>query len=207
MGKGQKQIQQTATQRSTEQYAVGKQGQQDLQNNPDFKARQARVAERRAAIDAGDLANAKDFMSNKAKVAERMRGREARTNLTKTGVAGLASNYANPTQIALADQLYKDEFARDSAAQTEADARDYISQTEAMETDIINTGLGISSNVMNAGFGTANNNLQMAAQVAASRASILPSILGAAIQGGAAVATGSNWFQRGAGAGAAGAPG
>jgi hypothetical protein len=118
--------------------------------------------------------------------------------LAQTGIAGLASNYADPTQIALADKMNKDEFARDSAAQTESDAKDYIANTENMEQNLIGTETGVDSSIMNSAWGNANANLQTAAQIAASRASILPSILGSAIQGAAGIATGSNWFQRAA---------
>ena len=197
-------MQQTATNRSNEQYAVGKQAQVDLKNNPDFQARKARVAARRASIDAGDLANAKDFVSNRAAVDERKRARDAKANLVKTGVAGIASNYADPTAVALAEKAYEDEWARDSAAQTEFDAKEYMAQTDAMESDIINTGINIDSGIMNAGFGNASTNLQMASQIAAQRASVLPSILGSVISGAAGVAAGSNWFQRGAGAASGG---
>lgn len=129
-------------------------------------------------------------------MAEREQQRETKQNLTDTGVAGLASNYADPTQIALAKQLNKDEFARDSAAQTEADAKEYIGQTAAMESDIIQSDANIESGIQGTAFGTASNNLQLASQIAAQRASILPGIIGAALGAAGSVATGSNWFQR-----------
>jgi len=175
-------------------------------DNPELKARKARVAERRNAIDTGTISDAKDFISNRAAVAERERSREAKMNVTDTGVAGLAANFANPTQIALAKQLYKDEFARDSAAQTETDAKNYMDETDAMERDIISTTLGIDSGIMGTSFGVSQSNQQLAAQIAAQRASVFPSILGAAIGAGAGMITQSNWFS-GAARAAGGASG
>lgn len=195
MGKGQGRIQREAEQRSRQEYTDGQAAKQRMLNNPELKARKARVAERRKAIDAGDLANAKDFISNRSAVAERERARETRMNITDTGVAGLAANYADPTQIALAKKLYKDEFARDSAAQTEVDARNYIDETDAMERDIISTELGIDSGVMNTSFGVSQSNQTLAAQIAAQRASVVPGIIGSALGEGAGILTQSNWFQ------------
>lgn len=196
MGKGQKAIQQTATTRSAEQYAAGNDAAKRLVDSPELSALKDRVHTRRAAIDAGDLRGAKDFVGNSANTAAREQDRELKANLTKTGVAGLASNYADPTAVALADQANKDEFARDSAAQNEADAKDYIGQTENMESGIINTETGRDTAIMGNAWGNANSNLNTAAQVAAARSSILPSVLGSVIQGTAGVVEGSNWFQK-----------
>lgn len=195
MGKGQRQLQTTATQQSKEQFAAGTAAQNRMINSPERIARKKLVGDRRSAINAGDLRSAKDFVSNSARVAEREQQRETKQNLTDTGIAGLASNYADPTQIALAKQMNKDEFARDSAAQTEADAKEYIGQTDAMESDIINSDANIESGIMGTAFGTASSNLNLASQIAAQRASILPGILGAALGAGASIAAGSNWFK------------
>jgi hypothetical protein len=200
MPKGQKRIQQTAETRSAEQYQTGTDAAHRIENNPEVAARRALVQKRRGYIDAGKIGDAEDFVSNRAAIAQRAEQRDMRSNLASTGIAGLASNYADPTQVALADKTNKDEFARDSAATAEDDARKYISDTENMETGLINTELGADQSVMNSAWGSANSNLATAAQVAAARASIMPSILGAAIQGGAAIAAGGNWFQHGAGA-------
>lgn len=204
MSKGQKAIQDTATQRSTAEYNAGVDARNRLRNDPALLARRALVASRRAAINAGDLRNAKDFIGNSANTAAQESQREAKSNLADTGIAGLAENYADPTRIALSKQVQKDEFARDSAAQTESDAKDYINQTSAMESDLIQTDANIESGVMNTAFGTSQSNLQLAAQIAASRSSVLPSILGAAIGGATSIATGGNWFQRTAGGGGGG---
>lgn len=202
MGKGQKQLQQQATTQSQQQYQTGTQAQQALlAGSPEFNAYKTRVASRRAAIDTGTLAQAKDFISNSANVAAREQQRETKANLTKSGVAGLASNYADPNQIVLADKMNKDEFARDSAAQTEADANQYIGDTTAQEQDIINKEIGVDTSVMNTALGTSTSNLQLASQIAASRASILPSIIGSALGGASSIIAGGNWFQRGAGGG------
>jgi hypothetical protein len=198
MSKGQKQLQTTATNRSAEQYQAGTAASQRLQDNPEIAQRRALVQKRRGYIDSGTIGDAADFVSNRAAIANREQQRENKSNLAQTGIAGLASNYADPTQIALADKMNKDEFARDSAAQTESDAKDYIANTENMEQNLIGTETGVDSSIMNSAWGNANANLQTAAQIAASRASILPSILGSAIQGAAGIATGSNWFQRAA---------
>lgn len=200
IAKGQKRIQDQAETRSSQQYQDAQAAKQRLLDNPELKARRLRVADRRKAIDSGTIADAKDFISNRAAVAERERSREARSNITDTGVAGLAANYANPTQIALAKQLNKDEFARDSAAQTETDAQNYMNETDAMERDIISTDLGINSGIMGTSFGVSQNNQQLAAQIAAQRASIVPGIIGAAIGGATGILTQSNWFNRGSGA-------
>lgn len=172
-------------------------------NDPELAARKLRVADRRKAIDSGTIADAKDFISNRSAVAERERAREAKQNITDTGVAGLAANYANPTQIALSKQLNKDEFARDSAAQTESDAKNYMDETDAMERDLISTDEGINSGIMNTGFGVSQSNQQLAAQIAAQRASVIPGIIGSAIGGATGILTQSNWFNRvGGGTGA-----
>ena len=128
-------------------------------------------------------------------VAKRAEEYKARLNLTKTGIAGLASNYADPTQVALANKVYEDEFARDSAGQTEDDARNYIGETRAMENDLIQTQIGVDSGVMNSAYGVSQGNQQLAAQIAAQRASILPGILSGVIGGAALVAAGSSWFR------------
>ncbi len=196
IGKGQKQIQQTATTQSQEQYRTGVDAQNRLRNDPQLAARKALVEGRRGAINSGDLRNQKDFVSNAANVAERKRQRDMRANVMKGGVAGLASNYADPTQVALAEKAYSDEFERDSASQTHADLNQYMSETTAMETDLINHNAQIESGIMGTAFGTANNNLQLASQIAAQRASVLPGILGAAIGGASSMLTGSNWFNK-----------
>lgn len=204
MAKGQKRIQTTAETRSAQQYDAGNQASQRLQNNPEIAARRARIQKRRGYIDAGKIADAEDFVSNRAAIAKRSEQRDMRANLASTGIAGLAANYADPTQVALADKANKDEFARDSAAQTEQDAKEYMSETNAMEQDLINTETGVDSSIMSNAWGNSNANLQTAAQVAASRASIMPAILGSIISAGASVATQGNWFNRGASAGAGG---
>jgi hypothetical protein len=194
MGKGQKRIQTAAENRSAEQHTIGTQASEAAKAA--VAARKLQVGKRRAAIDAGTIGDQKDFVSNRAAVAERARQRDTRANLTKTGIAGLASNYADPTQIALADQANKDEFARDSAAQTESDAADYINQTNAMEENTFNAEVGTDMGVMNSAWGNSQNNLGLAAQIAASRASVVPGLIGAAIGAGTQVAAGSNWFQK-----------
>ena len=197
MGKGQKQLQNTATQRSNEQHQVGIEAQRRLvTGSPEFQARKTRVADRRAAINSGDLRNAKDFIGNSAQTAKREEERQTRANLTSTGVAGLASNYADPTRIAMMEKMNKDEFARDSAAQNEENARQYMTETDAMESDVIQTDIGVNNGIMSSAFGTAQSNLQMASQIAASRASIAPAIIGAIAGGAAQAATGSNWFNK-----------
>jgi hypothetical protein len=206
MAKGQKNLQDTATKRSAEQHQTGTQAAQRLQNNELVHQRRARVQKRRGMIDSGRIADAEDFISNRAAVAKRMEQRDMRSNLTSTGVAGLASNYADPTQIALADKANRDEFARDAAAEAEDDARRYMAETNQMESDQIATETGIDQSIMGNAWNSANQNMDTAARIAASRASILPSILGAAIQGGMAVATQGNWFNKASGGTAPGAP-
>lgn len=199
MGKGQKALQETATTRSNEQYQSAQDAKNRLINNQtlmDFKTRQAA---RRHAIETGQIADAKDFISNRAAVANRLEQYKTKANLTKTGIAGLASNYTNPNQIALANRLYEDEFARDSAAQAEADAKDYIAQTDANDQSIIALEQGRDAGIMNSSFGFAQNSMSQASQIAAQRASVLPSIIGSAISTGAGIITQSNWFNRGGG--------
>ena len=200
MGKGQKKLQQQSTARTDEQHRAGVEARERLRNDPALAERRALVSQRRSAINAGDLRNQKDFISNSANVAERKRQRDMRANLAKTGIAGLASNYADPTQIALAERANSDEWERDSAAQTHADMNAYIGQTEAMEADLINHNAQIESGIMTAAFGNSVQNMNLAAQIAAQRASIAPAIIGAAIGGASRIATA--WFNPAAAAGA-----
>lgn len=195
MGKGQKELQTKATQRSDEQYATGNAASKRLTDgSEEFKKRKELVARRRKAIDTGTLAEQSDFIGNRANTAERERQRSLRANTLQTGVAGLASNYADPTQIALAEKANKDEFARDSAAQNEADAAAYMAETMGMEDQLINQQIGIDQNMMSSAWGNSNNNMQLASQIAAQRASIMPAILGGAIQAGASMA--GAWFSK-----------
>ena len=191
MPKKQKELQQQATQRSDQQYAVGQQAQQRLiEGTPEMKADQQRVAERVATRNSGDYSNAKDFFSNKDRLAEQKRERDNVLSLNPTGASAIAMQYANPTQIALSQKIADDEFARDQTAQTEQDIRDYNSQTDAMEQNIINRQIGINSDIMGTGFSQANINQDRAAQIAAQRASFLSNMVGMALGGFSSLATG-----------------
>lgn len=192
MAKGQGRIQQSAETRSAQEYQATQQARENQRNNPILQARAARVAARRKAIELGTVADDPEFMSNKAAVAQREQQRQNRANLTSTGVAGLASNYANPTLVALNEKARKDEFARDSAYQAHADLAGYMAETNALESDVQNTQLGIEGNIMAQAGGMSMSNQQLAAQIAAQRASIAPALIGAAIGGAAQVA--SAWF-------------
>lgn len=208
MGKGQKELQNTATQRSAEQYKAGQDATQRLiTGSPEEQARRKLIADRRHAIDTGTIAQARDFIGNQANTAERERQRQLRSSTAKTGIAGLASNYADPNQIALADQANKDEFARDSAAQNEADAQNYINQTTAMEDQTIGQQIGINQGIAGNAYGNSNSQIGLASQIAAQRASVLPSIIGAAISGAAGIASAgaTSWFKPAAAAAQAGA--
>jgi hypothetical protein len=194
MGSGQKRIQTTAENRSEEQWRRGVEAQERALNDPVFKARQARALSRQKSIKEGTLAENKEFRSNAAGVAERNRQYDARTNLANSGIAGLASNYADPNMVANAARQRKDEWTRDSAAQTEADANEFIRETDAMDRDNIAHAAAINSGIMNSAFGVSQNQQQTAAQIAATRASILPGMLGAVL--GTAGQVGSAWFAR-----------
>lgn len=211
MGKGQKELQNTATQRSAEQHQSGNDARNRLiTGSPDFQAREQLIKDRRNAINTGTIADAKDFIGNRANTAARERDRALKAGVAKTGVAGLASNYADPTKIALADQANKDEFARDSAAQNESDAANYINQTIGMEDQAIGQQIGVDQNIMGNAYGNSNSQLGLASQIAAQRASVLPSIIGAAVPVAAGIASagmssGGSWFSRGASGGGGGA--
>ena len=199
MAKGQKELQQKADQRSDQQFATATEAQKRLvDGSPEFQAKKAQVAERRKSVDSGTIAERSDFIGNKSFVAERNAQREAKANLAKSGVAGLASNYANPTQIALAKQVIDDEWARDSATQQEQDALNYINETNAMENDIINAEANADASVMNSAFGVSQAQQDLAARISASRSSVLPAILGAFAGGVSLVATAGTgaWFNR-----------
>lgn len=200
MAKNQKRIQQQQEQRSQQQYDTGLSAQKRLiDGSPEFQARQAQLAARNNYIQTGTIADDKNFVSNKDAVAERAMQFERRQNLTDTGIAGLAANYTNPTQIALAKQMSKDEFGRDSAAQTSADAKQYINDTRSMEDNIINQKIGIDSGIMGTAFGASQSQIQLAAQIASQRASVLPGILGMALGAAGQVASGGmagGWFAR-----------
>lgn len=196
MAKGQKKIQEDAQRRSAAEYQEFKDSRTRLLNNEMAAERRNLIKNRKAAIDTGTIGDMKDFRSNRANVAERKRQRDARVNLTKTGIAGLASNYADPTQVALAAKMNDDEFARDSAGQTEADANAYIAETRAMEDQMIQYDAGNEYAIMGHSRADSMDNIRLAAQIASTRASVVPSIIGAAIQGVAGIATHGNWFQR-----------
>lgn len=192
MAKGQGRIQNTSEQRSAQEYQATQEARNNQRNNPILKAREARVAARRKAIELGTVADDPEFMSNKSAVAQREQQRRNRANLTSTGVGGLASNYANPTMVAMQEKALKDQFSRDSAYQAHADLAGYMAETNAMEADVQNTQLGIEGNIMAQAGGMSMSNQQLAAQIAAQRASIAPALIGAAIGGAAQVA--SAWF-------------
>lgn len=189
MAKGQESQQKKAEQRSDEQYADGRAAtQRQVAGSPELNARKQLVSDRNKAITSGTISESPDFLSNKAAVAKRAEDYKARLNLTKTGIAGMASNYADPTQVALANKVYEDEFARDSAAQAEDDARNHIAETRAMENDLIQTQINVNSGIMNSAYGVSQSQQQLAAQIASQR-NILPAIIGAAISGASSVAT------------------
>ncbi len=197
MAKGQKKIQDQQTQRSEEQYDTGRAAQKRLvDGSPEFQARKARVGKRRGYIESGTIADDADFASNKQAVAERAEQFGRRQNLLDTGVAGLAANFADPTQVSLAKEAGKEEFGRDSAAQAQEDANNYRRETDAMENDLINTQINVDSGVMGNAFGTSQSQIQLASQIAAQRSSVLPSIIGMALGAGAQVAAGSGWFTK-----------
>lgn len=154
------------------------------------------MAHRRNSVETGTIADQADFVHNRTFLADQNAQREAKANLAKSGVAGLAENYADPTQIALAKRVIEDEWARDAASAAEEEAGNYIKETDAMENDLINTQINTDSNVMGSAFGVSQNQQQVAAQIAASRASVLPSILGMALGAGAQIATGAGWFSK-----------
>lgn len=190
IAKGQKQLQDDATQRSKEQYTVGKQAQQNLiTGTPEMQADQQRVATRRATINSGDYLNAKDFYGNKDRVAEQQKIRDNVKSLTPTGAGALALPYANSTQIALADKVSNSEFARDQAAQNEQDIRDYNAQTDAMEQNLINRQIGVNQSVMGEGFQQANVNQDRAAQIARDRSASMMQMVGMALGGFSSLAT------------------
>lgn len=141
-------------------------------------------------IEDGTYANSADFLSNKDAVAQRKGVYDATASLKPTGLGALAMNQVDPRAVADQERVRSDEFARDSALQAQADKRGYIQQTEAQESDIIGKRLGVDSTIMGAAFGQSNYNQSLAAQIAASRASILPSIVGGAISGASTIAGG-----------------
>lgn len=171
-----------------------------LEGSPEFKAYQARVAKRRQAIDTGTFANSADFLSNKDAVAQRKATYDATASLKPTGLGALALNKVNPAAVADQERVRRDEFARDSAMQAESDKRGFIGETNAMESDIIGKKLGVDTTIMGAAFGQSNYNQSLAAQIAAQRASVLPSIVGGAISG----VTGMFSFGAGGGGGGGG---
>lgn len=181
MGKQQKEIQQTATSRSDQQYNDAQAAKDRMLNSPEMKAYAARTAKRRTAIDTGTFANAADFLSNKDAVAQRKATYDATASLKPTGLGALALNKVNPAAVADQARVRTDEFARDSALQAESDKRGFIGETQAMESDILGKKLGVDSTIMGASFGQSNYNSSLAAQIAAQRASVLPSIIGGAL--------------------------
>lgn len=190
MAKGQAKLQETATQQSKQQYAIGSQAQQNLiTGTPEMNADQERVAYRRGKINTGDYSNAKDFYGNKDRLAEQQTIRDNVKSLTPTGAGGMALPYANATQIALADKVSNDEFGRDQAAQNEQDIRDYAAQTDAMEQNIINRQIGVNQAVMGEGFNQSNTNFNNAANIAAQRSASMMQMVGMALGGFSSLAT------------------
>lgn len=182
MAKGQKALQTTATTRDAEQYGTAKEAQSRLvEGSQEFKDYSARTADRRKTIEDGTFAESKDFLSNRDAVAARKSQRDASLNMADTGFGALGARYADPNQLAITNAITKDEFARDSAMQAEADKRAFVGQTEAQENDVVNKRIGVDSSVMSAGFNQANYNFSQAAQIAATRASLVPGLIGAAL--------------------------
>lgn len=149
-----------------------------------------RIAARRKAIDAKDFDNAPDFIGNKHIAAERNKVLENTANLTQTGIAGLASSYANPDTVAMAAKLLKDRMAQTTGGQWEGDVNQYIQQTGAQETDLANADAGMFTNFYNTETQRAHNNQQIWTQIAMQRAAVLPSLIGAGIGGVAGMFTG-----------------
>ena len=190
MAKGQKELQKQATDRSNEQYAVGKTAQQNLiTGTPEMQADTARINARRATINSGDYANAKDFVSNKDRLTEQNKVRQNALSLAPTGAGAIAMKYANPNQIALGQKISDNEFAQAQSAQAEDDVRQYMSQTDAESQNLINRQIGFNQGIMGEGFQQGNYNLQQASQIAAQRSQAMYSMIGAALGGFASFAT------------------
>ena len=204
MPKGQKQLQDQSTQRSNQQYDTGREAQlRLLEGSPEFQAYQSRTADMRKTIDNGAFADSKNFLSNRDAVAKRMAQRDGTLNMARTGAGALGAAYVNPKQLADQDNLSRDEFARDSALQAEEDKRNFINQTNMQEQDIIGKRIGVDTTVMGGAFGQSNYNFSQAAQIAASRASVLPSLIGMGLQGASMFFNPAGGLMKGMGGGGA----
>lgn len=188
MAKGQKALQNTAKARDKENYETARQAQQRLvDGSPEFKAFADRTAGRQKTIDDGTFADSKEFLSNRDAVAARASQRNAAVNMADTGYGAVGARFADPNQLAITNAIMKDEFARDSAMQAESDKRGFIAQTEQQQNDVVNKKIGIDSNVMASGFNQSNYNFSQAAQIASTRASLVPGLIGAAVGGASSV--------------------
>jgi hypothetical protein len=187
LGKGQKELQKTATEQSKQDLVTAKAASDRLINNPQLKALEERTAADRTAIDNGTFQNSSRFSSNRDAVAQRIAQRNGSMSLARTGFGALGARYADPNQLAQQDNILRDENARDIALQAEEDARTFKNQTYLNEDNLINKRVGIDSGIMATAYGQSNYNFSQAAQIASQRASILPGILGAAISGAATV--------------------
>lgn len=185
MAKGQKKLQDQATQRSNEQYASGQQAQNDLRNSPEVAAWQARVKGMRDTINSGNYLNDKNFASNKSRLIDQKNQRESMLSLNPSGAGAMALSNANPNEVAQQRMIADDAFARDQTAQTEQDVRDFRANTDAQEGAIIDYKTGVNTNLMNTGYSNANQNWSNAFQVSQARAANNPwrQAMGAAIQG------------------------
>lgn len=184
MAKGQKKLQETATARDKEDRESATAARERLiDGSPEFKAFADRTTANRKTIDEGTFADSKDFLSNRDAVAARTSQRKAQINMADTGYGAVGARYADPNQLAITNAIMDDEFARDSAMQAESDKRDFITQNKMDQSDVVNKKIGVDSTVMGSGFNQSNYNFGQAAQIASSRASLVPGLIGTAIGG------------------------
>lgn len=142
-----------------------------------------RINARRKSIDNKDYANNTDFINNTSIAAQANQQIQNQANLQDTGIAGLASSYADPTQVAMGARLIKDKMAQNSGMQYESDVKDFVRETSAMETDMMNSETGYYSNLSGQAAGQAFQNQNLAAQIAMQQSSWLPQAIGMGLQG------------------------
>jgi len=176
MAKGQKKLQNEASANAQQAQASTVAAETRLASDPLAEQRRIRIAARRKAITDGNVRDAPEFMSNAANVAERQRMRGLRTSLAPTGAAALGAAYASPEALASQNAVLNDSFDRDASAQAESDYRDY------------------SANVNSTILGNASQRSlswqQIAAQIAAQRASVVPGLIGAGLGAGGSALSG-----------------
>lgn len=142
-----------------------------------------RIEARRKAIDTKNIANNADFIDNNDIAAQTNQRMANQSNLTDTGISGLAARYASPDAVAMSSKLLKDQQAQNSGMAFDQNVANFMRETNQMESDFTNGQTSYYGGLARDAGEMAYRNQQEANKIAMQRNQWIPQAIGLGIGG------------------------